>query len=251
MLVSYSYYGLFFRFTQTRLRFYRSWRWQDRSEPPFFRRPRTLDPDALRKHVADFPDQTYAERAAHFGVSKSCIGYGLKNIGCTRKKSLGYKEQYAEKRQAYLQQLAQVKASGKSFVYVDESGFRDESYRRYGYAPKGEKVFGLISSQRTRTATLIAARVFKGSCKAVDFNDWLAEQLCPRLTSKQVVILDNARLHKTPRTRELIEASGASLMFLPPYSPDYNPIEHDFANIKRYREYHPETTLHDIIQMYH
>ena len=124
-----------------------------------------------------------------------------------------------------------MKASGKSLVYVDESGFRDESYRRYGYAPKGEKVFGLISSQRTRTTTLIAARfedtftvarVFKGSCKAVDFNGWLAEQLCPRLTAKQVVILDNARLHKTPRTRVLIEGSGASLMFLPPYSPDYN-----------------------------
>ena len=241
------------------------YKWLNAPDPfkrhkPGPRRPRTLDPDALRKHVADFPDQTYAERAAHFGVSKSCIGYGLKNIGCTRKKSLGYKERCAEKRQAYLQQLAQVKASGKSLVYVDESGFRDESYRRYGYAPKGEKVFGLISSQRTRTTTLIAARfedtftvarVFKGSCKAVDFNGWLAEQLCPRLTAKQVVILDNARLHKTPRTRVLIEGSGASLMFLPPYSPDYNPIEHDFANIKRYREYHPETTLHDSIQMYH
>ena len=152
-----------------------------------------------------------------------------------------------------------MKASGKSVVYVDESGFRDESHRRYGYAPKGEKVFGLISSQRTRTTTLIAARfedaftaarVFKGSCKAVDFNDWLAEQLCPRLTSKQVVILDNARLHKTPRTRQLIEDSGASLMFLPPYSPDYNPIEHDFANIKRHREYNSDMTLNDIIQLY-
>ena len=188
------------------------YKWLNAPDPfkrhkPGPRRPRTLDPDALRKHVADFPDQTYAERAAHFGVSKSCIGYGLKN-----------------------------------------------------YAPKGEKVFGLISSQRTRTTTLIAARfedtftvarVFKGSCKAVDFNGWLAEQLCPRLTAKQVVILDNARLHKTPRTRVLIEGSGASLMFLPPYSPDYNPIEHDFANIKRYREYHPETTLHDSIQIYH
>ena len=143
-----------------------------------------------------------------------------------------------------------MKASGKSVVYADESGFRDESYRRYGYGFKGEQVFELISSQRTRTTTRIAARLFEGSCKAVDFNDWLAEQLCPRLTSKQVVILDNARLHKTPQTRQLIEASGASLMFLPPYSPDYNPIEHDFANIKRKREYHPEKSIEDIIQMY-
>ncbi len=57
-------------------------------------------------------------------------------------------------------------------------------------------------------------------------------------------------LHKTSRTRGLIEAMGASLLFLPPYSPDYNPIEHDFANIKQKREYHPDSTLEDIIQEY-
>ena len=150
-------------------------------------------------------------------------------------------------------------AAGKSAVYADESGFRDDGYRRYGYAPVGEPVCAFISSQRTRTTTLIAARfeetftaarLFEGSCKATDFNEWLAKQLCPRLTEKQVVILDNARLHKTLKTRQLIEASGASLMFLPPYSPDYNPIEHDFANIKRMQQYQTETSIEEIIQMY-
>ena len=144
-------------------------------------------------------------------------------------------------------------------VYADESGFRDESHRRYGYAPKGKSVYGLISSQRSRTRTLLAARfegtfsatrLLQGGCKSADFNDWLAEALCPRLTANDVLILDNAMLHKTSRTRELIEAAGARLLFLPPYSPDYNPIEHDFANIKRKREYNPDSTLEDIIQEY-
>ena len=180
-------------------------------------------------------------------------------MGTPEKKTTGYKERCAKKRQAYQKQLAQLKAAGKSVVYVDESGFADHSYRRYGYAPRGEEVFGLISSQRTRTTTLIAARfedtftaarLFKGSCKAKDFNDWLAEELCPRLNAKHIVILDNARLHKTHQTRELIEAAGALLMFLPPYSPDYNPIEHDFANIKRIREYQSQKSIDDIIQMY-
>ena len=175
------------------------------------------------------------------------------------KKSLGYKERCDDKRQAYRQQLAAVKAAGKSVVYADESGFRDESYRQYGYARKGEEVFGLVSGQRPRTKTLIAARfedgftakrLFAGSCKATDFNQWLTEELCPRLTAKHVVILDNARLHKTHQTQQLIEASGASLMFLPPYSPDYNPIEHDFANIKRHQQYQSEKAIEDIIQMY-
>ena len=144
-------------------------------------------------------------------------------------------------------------------IYADESGFRDESHRRYGYAPKGEAVYGLISSQRSRTTTLIAARfqgtfsaarLLQGGCKSADFNDWLVEMLCPQLTANHVLILDNAMLHKTSQTRELIEETGASLLFLPPYSPDYNPIEHDFANIKRKREYHPDSTLEDIIQEY-
>ena len=70
------------------------------------------------------------------------------------------------------------------------------------------------------------------------------------MTSNHVLILDNAMLHKTSQTRELIERTGARLLFLPPYSPDYNPIEHDFANIKRKREYHLDLTLEDIIQEY-
>ena len=145
-------------------------------------------------------------------------------MGTPEKKTTGYKERCAKKRQTYQKQLVQLKAAGKSVVYADESGFADHSYRQYGYAPRGEEVFGLISSQRTRTTTLIAARfedtftaarLFKGSCKAKDFNDWLAEELCPRLNAKHIVILDNARLHKTHQTRELIEAAGALLMFLP------------------------------------
>lgn len=142
---------------------------------------------------------------------------------------------------------------------IREAGFRSESLRRYAYARRGECVLGLISSQRTRTTTLLVARIentftatklVQGGCKAKDFNDWLAEVLCPRLTENHLVIMDNARLHKTQRTQELIQAAGAELMFLPPYSPNYNPIEHDFANIKRKCEYHPEKSIADIIQMY-
>ena len=93
-------------------------------------------------------------------------------------------------------------------------------------------------------------RLLQGGCKSADFNDWLAEALCPHLTEDHVLILDNAMLHKTLRTRQLVERTGAMLLFLPPYSPDYNPIEHDFANIKRKREYNPDSTLEDIIQEY-
>ncbi len=176
-----------------------------------------------------------------------------------KKKTLGYKERCDHKRETYREQLAAAKENGKSLVFIDESGFRSESFRRFGYAPKGEPVFDLISSQRNRTTTLLAARIdeaftapilFEGSCNAERFNTWLEYELCPRLDENHLVILDNARIHKTHRTRDLIGASGASLLYLPPYSPDYNPIEHDFANIKRLREYNKDKTLQDIINMY-
>ena len=143
---------------------------------------------------------------------------------------------------------------------MDECGFRAESYRRHAYAPKGECILGLISGTRTRTTTLVAARIdstftapglFDGSCDAACFNAWLETYLCPRLSVLDVVVLDNAKIHKTCRTRELIEASGAEVLFLPPYSPDYNPIEHDFANIKRLREYNADKTIDEVINMYH
>ena len=128
------------------------------------------------------------------------------------------------------------------------------------YAPKGETVLGLISSQRGRNTTMVAARIegtftasclFEGSCNANRFNTWLQEALCPRLCSKHLVIMDNAPIHTTPRTLELIQACGAELLFLPPYSPDYNRIEHDFANIKRLREYNADLPLNEVISMYH
>ena len=185
---------------------------------------------------------------------------GCGNSASREKKTLGYRERCDEKRQVYHQVLAEKHATGKKIVYVDECGFRAESYRRYGYAPKGECVLGLISGTRTRTTTLVAARMgstftvpclFDGSCDAACFNAWKPEvYLCPWLSTSDVVVLDNAKIHKTHRTRELIEASGAEVLFLPPYSPDYNPIEHDFANIKRLREYKADITIDEVVNLY-
>ena len=177
-----------------------------------------------------------------------------------QKKTLGYRERCDKQRTVYRQTLAEKRATGKTIIYADACGFRAESYRRHGYAPKGEPVSGLVSGTRTRTTTLIAARIgstftipclFDGGCDAACFNAWVEFYLCPQLSQTDVVVLDNAKLHKTRRTRELIEASGAEVLFLSPYSPDYNPIEHDFANIKRLREYNADISIDDVINMYH
>ena len=142
---------------------------------------------------------------------------------------------------------------------MDECGFPAEAFRPYAYALSGEPICDLVCSQKHRTTSMIAARIegvftahtlFEGSCNAQRFNTWLEQELCPLLRADHLVIMDNARFHKTERTQELIEATGAKLLYLPPYSPDYNPIEHDFANIKRLRKYNSEKALTDIIKMY-
>lgn len=116
---------------------------------------------------------------------------GCGNSVSREKKTLGYKERCDEKRQVYRQTLTEKHAAGKTIVYVDECGFRAESFRRHGYAPKGECVLGLISGRRTRTTTLVAARIgstftapclFDGSCDAACFNAWVEAYLCPRLS---------------------------------------------------------------------
>ena len=149
---------------------------------------------------------------------------------------------------------------GKTPVYVDESGFPTSDLRRYAYAPRGICIRDKISGSHRYTSTsLIAGRIedrfiapllFQG-CDALAFNTWLEHQLCPFLDETHVVIMDNASFHMGLETEtRLITATGASLLFLPPYSPELNPIEKDFANIKRRCQYNPETSVEHIIKVY-
>lgn len=142
---------------------------------------------------------------------------------------------------------------------MDESGFAPSAERQYGYAPRGEKIYGLRSGDRRPRTSLIAARIgralaapmlFEGTCNAAVFNAWLEKELCPILNENMVIIMDNAAFHKSAATRELIHTTGAELLFLPPYSPDLNPIENSFGTIKRNRSNYPELPLADIINLY-
>ncbi len=80
--------------------------------------------------------------------------------------------------------------------------------------------------------SFLAPMTFEGTCDSALFNAWLKQVLIPALKPGQVLILDNASFHKSAETRRLIEEEGCRLMFLPPYSPDLNPIEKCWANLK-------------------
>ena len=142
---------------------------------------------------------------------------------------------------------------------MDESGFEPEAYRRHGYARRGLPVYGLRSGKRGKRTNLLAAQrdgqliaplLFEGSCNTDLFGHWVEHDLCPLLTGKSLVIMDNASFHKSLAIRTAIEATGATLLFVAPYSPDLNPIEKTFGAIKRKRSYEPDLCLDDLVLIF-
>ena len=129
-------------------------------------------------------------------------------------------------------------------VYLDETAFAPDAPRTHGWAPRGRRVYGRISGNRRPRTSLIAAQLGKallapmllaGTVNTAVFNGWVEQMLLPELKQRSVVIMDNAAFHKHPTTRKLIEDAGHILLYLPPYSPDLNPIEHTWAAIKAQR----------------
>lgn len=130
----------------------------------------------------------------------------------------------------------------RKFIFIDETWAKTNMTRLYGRAPVGKRLVDKVPHGHWKTTTLIAALGFEGvRCAtladgAVDadiFEAFVAQVLVPELREGDVVVMDNLSSHKRSRTRELIEAAGAELFYLPPYSPDLNPIEMVFAKIKR------------------
>ena len=128
-------------------------------------------------------------------------------------------------------------------AYVDESGFNACYDREYGYAPRGEKVFGEVSGMRFQRTNLVAAQIggrtvapmyYDRSTNSAVFEFWFEEKLMPELSPGDVVIMDNAQFHRKGVLREIASRRHVLVLFLPPYSPDYNPIEKLWANMKRW-----------------
>jgi transposase len=84
-----------------------------------------------------------------------------------------------------------------------------------------------------RGAKILSPFCYRGTCNTDLFNMWLKDFLIPELNPGQAVIMDNAAFHKSQETKRLIEEAGCRLLFLPPYSPDLNPIERFWANLKK------------------
>ena len=126
-------------------------------------------------------------------------------------------------------------------VFVDECGTQTSMTRLRARAPRGERAYGRVPRNRGKNTTLLASMTHEGmgpsmavvgSTKKAVFEAYVEEVLTPSLRAGQVVILDNLGAHKGERVRQLVEARGCELVFLPPYSPDFSPIEEAFSKIK-------------------
>jgi transposase len=130
------------------------------------------------------------------------------------------------------------------FVFVDECSTNTSLAPLYGWARKGERAHQKAPRNWGKNITLIssigkergigASLVVEGSTNGTVFETYLQDVLLPTLKKGQVVVMDNLSAHKGERVRELIEAKGCELIYLPPYSPDFNPIEQAFSKLKSY-----------------
>ncbi len=129
-------------------------------------------------------------------------------------------------------------------VFIDESGFNLAMTPLYARAPKGQRAYGQVPKNRGENSSLIAAlsldqgfsaaMTLEGAVDGIAFEVYVQQVLAPTLRPGQVVVLDNLQVHKIQTVRETIEAQGCELLFLPSYSPDFNPIEQAFSKLKTF-----------------
>lgn len=126
-------------------------------------------------------------------------------------------------------------------MYVDETGMDQYLYRPYARAPRGLPVSGKIRGRRYRRTSIVAGQwgkrilaplQYSGTMDSALFEFWFATLLLPTLESGSVIVMDNARFHRKSILHDLAKKSQCLVLFLPPYSPDLNPIENLWAWMK-------------------
>lgn len=227
---------------------------------PYPGRPgRRLDgrDDELREAVREHPDATPAELRdlLKLPVSAVTVWRAMRRLGLTRKKkSVRASEQdrpdIAEARRNWPDTVAGIDPD--DLVFLDETGANTTMARTRGYAPLGERVTGSVPLGERRSITfvggltaggLVAPWAFEGAMTGAWFRAYVEQLLVPALRPGMTVVMDNLACHKVAGVAEAIRGAGCRLEYLPPYSPDLNPIENAFSKLKRgLRDFAARTT---------
>lgn len=152
--------------------------------------------------MAEHPDAYQSEMAEIFGCSTSGTRDALRRCKITRKKTTRYREQEEQKAAVYLEQIKNIPP--EKITCVDEYGIDTYLYRKYGYAARGQQVFGRISGRKYQRCGIVAAKMadkivapfkYTGTMDSRLFEFWFSQQLLPSLGKGTVIVMDNASFH--------------------------------------------------------
>jgi transposase len=147
---------------------------------------------------------------------------------------------------------AQLDLDPGKLVFIDETGASTNLARKGGRCRRGRRLRVGIPHGHYKTVTLVAGlrlsglvaqKAFDKPMNAATFEEWVEKCLVPTLSKGDIVVMDNLSSHKGPRVEQLIEAAGAELRYLPPYSPDMNPIEKAYSKLKSFLRKISERTI--------
>lgn len=143
-----------------------------------------------------------------------------------------------------------------TIIFLDETSTQTVMTRRLGRAPRGERVIGAVPRNHGPNVTCLMAIgpsavltpcVFEGAVDGALFQRWLADWLLNAVPPGTTIVLDNLSVHRSPEVRTMIEAANCQVRYLPPYSPDFTPIEQIFAKLKTHLRGAAARTLDELI----
>jgi transposase len=209
-------------------------------------RKRKIDPEKLKKVIEEKPDLFLKELAEIFDCSITSVHNRLKKLKITvKKKTFTYSEKSESDRAEYLEKLEKIPETER--VYVDECGVHKHLVREKGRAVRGVKVQDTKRGKKFRKTNVVAARqkdasgnvrhiaplCYEHNMNSAFFAEWFRTKLVKSIRKGSTIIMDRASFHPKIKLRNIARRHGMKLLFLPSYSPDFNPIEKDWANMKK------------------
>jgi len=210
----------------------------------------SLGPDDMQRLaelIGKQPDATLEQlrERGGFQCSLTTIWRALRRLGQTRKKKTLHADEQGrpdvqKKRRSFRRKVKQI--DPQRLIFVDETGVTTAMTPAYAWAPRGERAYASAPGA-WESVTVIAAMglegvraplIIPGSANAATFESYVEQVLVPTLHEGDVVVFDNLSAHLGPAVAEAIEEAGASVLPLPPYSPDYTPIEEMFSKVKEF-----------------
>jgi len=212
------------------------------------RNHKKIDPEQLKTYINENPDRYMREIAEVFKCSVNAIFLAFNRLKITRKKTTSY----VEKNEALRAEFCKIvnNLAPEIIHYVDECGIDEYLFREYAYSLKGTPVLESISGKKFKRTNIVAAKccekivaplIYDGTTDSVLFECWFENMLLKSVPQNSIFIMDNATFHRKTKLRELAHAAECTIIFLPPYSPDFNPIEKFWAWLKnKLREILPQ-----------